>query len=446
MIESDIDQIVRPTSDRPDRVEAFIVDLNGVCRGRWLVGDGVERAFSGGLRLPLSLVATDIFGQDVLESGLIVESGDQDGEARPVHAGPRAMPWTDDASQQLQLTLYRDADRPFECDPRHVLARVVEAAAQRGLHAVVGTELEFFLFDERSHSTGDRRDPAAILGSNMLSVDALHRVRPYLDDLEASCRVLDIPVEGIICEAGPSQLEVDLGPLDDPLRAADAVVAFRRAARGFARSRGWNASFMPKPLGNHEGSGMHVHVSLLDENGTNVFASSAGTKLLGHAIGGCLAHLAETQLFFAPNANSYRRYVGGGHAPTTATWGHDNRFAALRIPRSSEKARRLEHRMPGSDTNPYLAIAAILAAVLDGLEHATDPGPTTVVRSTTDERFPAPRLGWREAIDSFAESDWVANRFGTELQRAFVACKRQEHDRLLAQVPAAELEAYLEAP
>lgn len=446
MTDQKYDQISRPPEDRPDRVETYIVDLNGVCRGRWLVGDGVERAFSGGLRLPLSLVATDIFGQDVHDSGLIVESGDQDGEAQPVHAGPRAMPWIGAASQQLQLTLYGDADRTFECDPRHVLARVVESAAERGLRAVVGTELEFFLFDERSNTSDGRRDPAALLGSNMLSVDALHLVRPYLDDLEASCRALDIPVEGIVCEAGPSQFEVDLGPLDDPLRAADAVIAFRRAARGFARTRGWNASFMPKPLGDHEGSGMHVHVSLLDENGTNIFASSAGKQLLGHAIGGCLAHLAETQLFFAPNANSYRRYVSGAHAPTTATWGHDNRFAALRVPRSSESARRLEHRMPGSDTNPYLAIAAILAAALDGLEHETDPGPTAVGRAIADGRFPAPGLWWREAIDTFAESEWVAKSFGAELQRVFVACKRQEHDRLLAQVPPAELEAYLEAP
>lgn len=422
------------------------MDLNGVCRGRWLVGGGVERAYSGGLRLPLSLVATDIFGRDVTDSGLIVESGDQDGEARPVHAGPQAMPWVNDGSQQLQLGLYHDAERPFECDPRHVLGRVVDAAAQRGLRAVVGTELEFFLFDQRTHATQDRRDPATLLGSNMLSVDALHQVRPYLDDLESSCRDLDIPVEGIVCEAGPSQFEVDLGPLDDPLRAADAVIAFRRAARGFARGREWNASFMPKPLGDHEGSGMHVHLSLIDEDGNNVFASDVGEELLGHAIGGCLTRLAETQLFFAPNANSYRRYVGGGHAPTMATWGRDNRFAALRIPRSSKNARRLEHRMPGSDTNPYLAIAAILAGALDGLEHRTDPGSAAVGRAAGDERFSAPGLEWRQAIDAFAESEWVAKAFGADLQRVFVACKRQEFDRLLAQIPPAELEAYLEAP
>jgi len=217
-------------------------------------------------------------------------------------------------------------------------------------------------------------------------------------------------------------------------------------ARGMARRRGWNASFMPKPLGDHEGSGMHVHMSLIDENGINVFASSAGEKLVTHAIGGCLAHLADSQLFFAPNANSYRRYVGNGHAPTTATWGRDNRFAALRIPRSSQSARRLEHRMPGSDTNPYLAIAAILAAALDGIEHATDPGPAAAGRTTGEGRFPGPAHGWRQAIDAFAESDWVAKTFGAELQRVFVACKRQEYDRLLAQIPPAELEAYLEAP
>ena len=443
--ESELNEITRVESGRPSRVEAFLVDLNGVGRGRWLVGEGVERAYSGGLRLPLSLVATDIFGQDVLASGLILESGDRDGEARPALGGPRPMPWVDDASQELQLTLYDD-DRPFECDPRHVLARVLEATRKRGLRAVVGTELEFFLFDGAPGVEGGRQGPVSLLSRSTLSVDALHEIRPYLDDLDAACRTLDVPVEGMICEAGPSQLEVDLGPLDDPLRAADAVIAFRRAARGFARKRGWNASFMPKPLGDHEGSGMHVHLSLLDETGENIFASSDGPKRLGHAIGGCLAHLAETELIFAPNANSYRRYASGGHAPSAATWGEDNRFAAVRIPRSSADARRLEHRMPGSDTNPYLAIAAILAAALDGLDQATDPGPAAAGDPKLDAHFAPPALTWRKAIDAFAESDWVAKAFGAGLQRAFAACKRQEHDRLLARIPRAELEAYLDAP
>lgn len=430
----------------PARIEAYLVDLNGVCRGRWLVGDGVERAYSGGLRLPLSLAATDIFGQDVLASGLISESGDQDGEARPTHDGPRVMPWVDDSSLQLQLSLYGNHDEPFDCDPRHVLARVVDAAASRGLRAVVGTELEFFLFDQRQPNGADGNCPTSLLGSNLLSTDALHTVRPYLDEVASACGALSIPIEGMICEAGPSQLEVDLGPLDDPLAAADAVIAFRRVARGFARNRGWSASFMPKPLGDHEGSGMHVHMSLVDEQGENIFALDDGQKLLGYAIGGCLAHLAESQLFLAPNANSYRRYVSSAHAPSSATWGFDNRFAALRVPRSAPRSRRLEHRLPGSDTNPYLAIAAIIAAALDGLDRATEPGPAAVGRANADPRFSAPALGWREAIDAFACSDWVAETFGEQLRRVFTACKRQEYDRLLGQIPPAEIDAYLEAP
>lgn len=446
MKEEKNDSIYRLANISPSRIEAYIVDLNGVCRGRWLVGEGVERAYSGGLRLPLSLVATDIFGQDVLASGLIEESGDRDGEARPTHAEPKAMPWVDDSSGQIQLSLFSDDAEPFECDPRQVLANVIDAAAAKGLRAVVGTELEFFLFDERRLDGADAHAPTTLLRSNVLSTDALHEVRPYLDDVASACHALCVPAEGMVCEAGPSQLEVDLGPLDDPLAAADAVITFRRIARGFARNFGWNASFMPKPLGDHEGSGMHVHMSLLDEHGENVFATHDGEKLLGHAIGGCLAHLAESQLFFAPNANSYRRYVGGAHAPALATWGHDNRFAALRIPRSAPAARRLEHRMPGSDTNPYLAIAAVLAAAIDGLDRATDPGIAAVGQSGADPRFPSPALGWREAIDTFAASDWIAKTFGERLQHVFVACKRQEHDRLLSEIPPAELDAYLEAP
>lgn len=446
MTEQSNNSFGRDPEARPGRVEAFLVDLNGVCRGRWLVGDGVERAYSGGLRLPLSTAAVDIFGQDVPASGLIVETGDQDGEARAVHREPQPMPWVDDGSRQLQVSLYGDDDRPFECDPRHVLARVVDAAAERGLRAVVGTELEFFLFDAASAEGSERSRPTTLLGSNVLSTDTLHAVRPYLDEVASACRTLGVPVEGVTCEAGPSQLEVDLGPLGDPLRAADAVVSFRRVARGFARNHGWNASFMPKPLGDHEGSGMHVHMSLIDDQGQNVFASTDGEDRLAHAIGGCLAHLAESQLIFAPNANSYRRYVADAHAPTIADWGRDNRFAAIRVPRSSTKARRLEHRMPGSDTNPYLAIAAILAAALDGLDRRTDPGSPAVGAADADPRFPAPALDWRESIDTFDDSEWVGKAFSESLKRAFVATKRQEFDRMLARIPEAELEAYLDVP
>jgi glutamine synthetase len=251
-------------------------------------------------------------------------------------------------------------------------------------------------------------------------------------------------LRSIVCEMGPSQIEADLGPLEDPLQAADAVIGFRRIVRGFARNFGWNASFMARPVANRPGSGMHVHLSVLDERGENIFSQGGQAGSLGHVVGGCLARLADSQLIFAPHANSYRRYEPRGHAPTAPTWGDDNRIAALRIPRSSDRSRRMEHRVAGADANPYLVIAAILAAALDGIDRSVDPGPAAVGASVPEESFSTFAWDWRAAIERFEKSEWIEKAFGSEFQRVFVACKWQEHDRLLGPIPDVELDAYLD--
>jgi glutamine synthetase len=200
---------------------------------------------------------------------------------------------------------------------------------------------------------------------------------------------------------------------------------------------------MAKPIGSQAGSGMHVHVSLLDREGRNVFSSDHG-ELLGNAIGGCLTHLAESHLLFAPHANSYRRFVPQGLAPTAPTWGHDNRIAALRVPSAPDQARRFEHRVPGADTNPYLVIAAILAAALDGIDHETKPGPATIgdAASTTSAVDALP-LSWAGSIDRFSRSPWIEKVLGGEFQRVLTACKRQEHEHFRRRVPDVEYETYL---
>jgi len=428
------------------RVEAFAVDLNGVCRGKWLMGEVAQQALAGGLRLPISTVAFDIFGRDVPGSGLIQEAGDPDGEARPTSDRLHPMPWIGEDSQQIQLALYGEDHQPVACDPRHALARVAARASDLGFRVVIGTEIELYLLAGTSQHENPGMISSVSSAAQCLSTQSLHEIRPYLDDVASACEALSVPIQAMSSEAGPGQVEFELGPLEDPLRAADAVVALRRAARGYANRRGWRASFMAKPLGNHEGSGLHVHLSLIDSNGQNLFAGPEGEKRLLHAIGGCLTHLAESQLLFAPHANSYRRYVADGHAPISPIWGRDNRHAALRIPRSSEAARRFEHRLPGADANPYLILAAILGAALDGIENEIDPGKAAVGRALGDSPFmPLTRL-WLEAIDQFESSQWVQDCFGEGLKHVLLACKRQEYETLFARVPNTEIETYLEVP
>src|SRR5262249_30020903 len=150
--------------------------------------------------------------------------------------------------------------------------------------------------------------------------------------------------------------------------------------RGLARKHGFAATFMAKPYGDRSGSGFHVHFSLIDENGVNVFdnGTDEGAPILRNAVAGMLETMAQLALTFAPHENSFRRLVPGAHAPSSIAWGYENRTVAIRIPGGSPKARRIEHRVAGADANPYLVLASILGGALLGIERQLQPaGPIT---------------------------------------------------------------------
>ncbi|HET7410658.1 MAG TPA: glutamine synthetase family protein, partial [Paracoccaceae bacterium] len=252
------------------------------------------------------------------------------------------------------------------------------------------------------------------------------------------------PAETVIAEFGTGQFEVNLTHTADALAAADQMVALKRAIRGTARDQGLDATFMPKPYGDRVGSGLHMHLSLQDAEGRNVFDSGGRepNARMRHAIAGMLRHMPDSTLVFAPHLNSYRRMVPGSFVPVEAHWAFDNRGSALRLPETAGPGARIEHRVAGSDANPYLATAAILAAALAGLDAGEEPPAPVEGQITPGLGDPLP-LSWAAAERRFSRSAFIADWLGDRFRHIFSAQKRQERARMMRLVTDREYEVYL---
>ena len=258
----------------------------------------------------------------------------------------------------------------------------------------------------------------------------------------AIARAQGLPAKSAVSEYAPAQFEVNLGHVADPLRAADHAFLLKRAIKAAARAEGLAATFMAKPFADHAASGLHVHVSLVDEAGQNLFARDE--PALRHAIGGLQATMAEAMLLLAPNANSYRRLRPWSYAPTAPTWGYNNRTVALRVPSGPLAARRIEHRVAGADANPYLVLAAALAGIHHGLSRQLDPGPP-ITGNAYAEVPPSLPLGWGRAIDALAAAEILPDYLGAAFCRLYRVCRAAERDRFDELITPTEYAWYLGA-
>jgi glutamine synthetase len=414
-------------------------DLNGQMRGKRMPASQAGKLAAGTARMPYSAVNVDLWGWDIEDSPLVFDSGDRDVALRPTGRGPVPMPWLRSPGALIPVAMYHDNGTPFEADPRHALARVLDRYAARGWQVIAATELEFTLVDDSGPAPAPPPDPVTRRPSSageVLSIRYLDHFDAFFSDLYAGAEAMGIPADGAISESGVAQFEVNLAH-QDALRAADDTWLFKELVRGIARQHGFAATFMAKPYPDDSGNGMHVHFSVLDGDGRNVFDDGGpkGSDTLRAAVAGCLAAMPESSLVFAPHGNSYDRLAPGTHAPVAAHWGYDNRTVAVRIPGGPPGARRIEHRAAGGDINPYLMLAAILGAAMIGIEDAMTP-PAPLTGNAYDEGD-APRLAptWGQAIDRFAEGALVRRIFDPLLIDCFVRTKRQEM-RYFAERPA----------
>ncbi|WP_380873066.1 glutamine synthetase [Sphingomonas sp. DBB INV C78] len=428
--------------------DIFYTGLSGVPRGKRLRRHELEAVYDYGRFLPGSIQVVDITGRDCEDTGLVWEDGDADRRARPVPGGIVPAPWLGDDVGQVMCSLHELDGTVCELDPRAVLQRVIDRFTADGLTPVVACELEFYLVDGRRGRDGSVRLPRGMAtATEVYGLPQVEEASPFLRDLWAASDAQGIPLEGVISECAPGQLELTLKHKGDALRAADDAVAYKRAAKGVAKNHGCDVTFMAKPWSDRAGSGLHLHVSVNDAEGRNLFADEDvhGTPMLRHAIGGMGALLAESMAIFAPNANSYRRFKANSYAPTAPTWGVNNRTVALRVPAGLPHTRHIEHRVAGADANPYLALAALLAAVHHGITHRIDPGPPVTgdgyaAASAAGSSLPT---NWFDAVRLFEQSQVLRDYLGDRTVDMFAIVKRTEQARFFEQVMPLDYDWYL---
>jgi glutamine synthetase len=303
-------------------------DSNGIGRGKIIRRHELMALYTSGRHMPISILGLDICGEDVDETGLIWDTGDQDLRAWPIPGTLAPLHGTTPPRGEVLMSLYSLEGPPMTSDPRHALQRQVDAMATEGLYPAGAFELEFFLLANERDADGKIRPANAVLDgrrsdkTEVYSVDHLHGMEPLFSEVYAGAAKAGINAETVISEYAPGQYEMTLHYRTDIMRAADDLVRLKRIVRLTARRFGVTACFMAKPIANQAGSGMHFHVSVQNSDGENLFAESSEgewNEMLLHAMGGMRATMAESMLVFAPHANSWRRFASNS-ACRQARW------------------------------------------------------------------------------------------------------------------------------
>ncbi|MGX5217522.1 glutamine synthetase family protein [Pseudomonas segetis] len=438
-------------ADNPDieMFELFILDANGVPRGKLLHRDELLAVYKTGRPLPSTILGLTMNGDDVEDSGLVWEVGDIDCRAYPLPGSLTRMPWRQIPTAAIQVSMHPTEGLPATvADPRHLLVQVIERLKADGYHPVMACELEFYLLDQKPDARG-RPQPALDAdggrprSTQVYGLRELEQIEPFLADLYSACKTQGIPARTAISEYAPGQVEITLEH-GDALAAMDQAVRYKRIVKGVAHKHGMQACFMAKPYDHLAGTGMHMHVSLADAQGNNLYASEdpAGTPLLAMSVAGMLSALLDSLLLFCPNANSYRRFQANSYAPLAPTWGVDNRTVSMRVPGGPANTRHVEHRICGADANPYLAAAAILAAIHHGIRHELDPGAPVTGNGYAQATELLP-TDWLTSLHALENSSWAREALDGEFLDVYLAVKREEHRQFMAEVGEQDWRWYL---
>jgi glutamine synthetase len=443
-------------SAHPDieNFDLLLPDINGIMRGVRAPRSDMPGILEAGVYMSASTMLLDSRG--LLPEGLDIglADGDPDYPCLPVPGTLAPIPWSKSPMGQCLLQMHVDRNRPYYYDSRQVLQRVLTRFEELRLTPVIALELEFYLVadDEQRIKPRRTRIPGTLLVQELPrlhGLDELHDLHAFLADVEASCAAQGIPIGTTMSEGSPGQLEINLHHVASAELACDHAMMLRRLVRGVAQRHGMAATFMAQPFSEFDGSGMHVHCSLLDANGKNVFAGNAPAERpdayapeLRFGIGGLLETLPESQAILAPNANSYRRLGPGSFLSAAPSWGYNHRQVAVRIPPANDANVRFEHRPAGADCNPYLVVAALLAGLHHGLLNRVEPPPMVregqIVEQDGDG---APH--WEGALESFEAARILPGYLGKDFCETYARCRRLELRQYRAQVPDLDYIWYL---
>ena len=434
-----------------EKIEFIYVDFNGIPRGKYASPKTLIKAFDGGLRMPISSYVLDVWGDNPKGTGLVM-SGDGDAICRPVASSLAITPWNSRNTAQCLVSMEDGDGEPIYADPRHILSSVLDRFNKLNLKPVIAPEMEFYLIDKQLQKNGHPQMPL-IPGTQrryeevqLLNLSEMDDFEGFFALVEKSAHSLGIPAETAIKECAPGQFEINLLHHDDALLMADQTFLMKRLIKNCARKFNMNATFMAKPFSEEAGNGMHAHLSVVDKDGNNVFKVDKNKQpqgIFAEAISGLLKTTPDFLSFYASHSNSYRRLVhNADHAPTTLSWGNENRTALIRLPEASAEATRLEFRLPSADSNPYLVFASILSSVLSGITEKY-PLDKETLGNAHAQHEPALAITWREAVHKTSESLIVKEFFGERFQKSYQCVKESEIKRFESTITDFEYNSYL---
>ncbi len=406
-------------------IDLILFDLNGIPRGKRFRREDIVSLAKSGVMMPSTVFIMDARGNCIEETGRLWETGDPDVLFRILSGTLKPIPVGAGRHAQAVIVVAEKDD----LDPRGILAAQVAAFKKAGQTPVVAVELEFYVTKPAANGAFTLHTPDGLADNPEFPMtfqfDEMDTLAPFIDDIYKVAHAQNLPIDAVMQESGPGQFEINLKHRADPVAAALDGLLLKRAVKAAAKAHKLDATFMAKPHHDWSGSGMHIHTSLVDKAGNNLFAGDPMVPLFRHAIGGLQSTMADFMAVWAQSANAYRRYVPKSYVSMTAHWGVNNRNVALRIPRASAAGTRVEHRVSGADANPFLVMAAILAGVRHGIAHKIEPGPIAVGDGGNCEA-PALPTAWVNALDHFEKSKVVRNAFGPGFQDVYLRLKQTE--------------------
>lgn len=433
------------------KVKVAITDIDGVLRGKYIHARKFASALESGFgfcNVVLGWDAADVAYDNADYTGW--HTGYPDAAVQLDLRSLRRVPW--DEGVPFVLGDFVDAaGAGLPVCPRQLLRRVIQQADDLDLIATVGMEFEWFNFRETAQTLRDKgfHKPEPItpgmFGYSLLrSSQNQSFFTAIMDELAA----FSVPVEGLHTETGPGVFEAAI-LCSDALEAADRGVLFKASVKEIGQRFGILPSFMAKWQASLPGCSGHIHQSLRRKSGESVFFDTSDPLRMSptfkHYLAGQMHCMAEILPCFAPTVNSYKRLVEGAWAPTRINWGADNRTVALRVIPGSAKSTRLETRVPGSDVNPYIAVAAALASGLYGIKHKLElPRPAVTGNGYRDEKAPTLPRNLGEAAEAMRRSELAQTLFGTEFVAHFTATREWEWRQYQAAVTNWERERYFE--
>ena len=406
-----------------DDVEAFVPDMAGAARGKLIPA---AKFGTGELKLPEGIFAQTISGNYVDNKNNVE---DRDMLLVPDPSTLRPVPWLKEPTASIFLDCFHKDGTPVETSPRRVLRNVLDLYKEKGWRPVVAPEVEFYLINAHADANQEVQPPEGRLGrtetsKQPFSIDTMNDFDPFINEVYAYCEAQDIQIDTLSQEMGPAQFELNFLH-GDALALADQVFLFKRTVKEAAIAYEMHATFLAQPVSGEAGSALHIHQSIVDENGSNIFSDEGGpSDLFMSYIGGLQKYMPEALLIFAPYPNSYRRFLSFYSSPINLSWAIDNRTVGLRVPDSDPDARRVENRLAGSDVNPYLALAATLACGYLGMIEGLKPNES-IEGSAYDQPFSLHPFMF-EAIKAMETSEAMRKILGDRFVGLYCAVKYDE--------------------